>query len=358
MLCVTLIKVYSFSYIWCMKRKTLLLVMLMVFGRMSLGTELRIYLVDDGDKDVVRHVSVLLFQGKKKIDEAISTEKGLLWFSDIKPGNYTIQAGGWGYAEKKINVTVKDSIHSVTILMTCIANKIMAPFSTYNFDEGGYRLVFYRQQSDRNTLADSLGEFYIEDILVLKELSKKWQFKKPCPRFACGYHYGVSFIRNGKALEEFDINLNCYEIVVGNDPYIFTPDLLRMLYKKGKKFRRASLTFPTLETGRKGVDSLKTVESTLEISNPSWILFEGCFRFEYTFKKKPEEDSLMYDLIEKQIHEKHPGELFDLQSWGGSMHTEAIEIKCNKNLFDNFTLAPITTTWKAYIPTIHYYIKE
>src|SRR5687767_9322662 len=82
----------------------------------------------------------------------------------------------------------------------------------YNFDEGGYYILGVRSESDRNALADSLGEFYTDDIKILNAIKKEWVFKKPSPKFACGYHYEVIVCKNGVGLESFSINLNCDEI--------------------------------------------------------------------------------------------------------------------------------------------------
>ncbi len=83
----------------------------------------------------------------------------------------------------RVNITIIISfLSSLTFGQTQLLKK-------YNFDEGGYYLAGIRSESDPNSLADSLGEFYTADITLLNAMKKDWTFKKPSPQYACGYHY-------------------------------------------------------------------------------------------------------------------------------------------------------------------------
>ena len=54
----------------------------------------------------------------------------------------------------------------------------------YNFEDGGYYLLGTRSVSDRNRLADSLKEWYTDDISVMNEFKKEWVFTVPGKRYA------------------------------------------------------------------------------------------------------------------------------------------------------------------------------
>jgi hypothetical protein len=90
----------------------------------------------------------------------------------------------------------------------------------YDFNNGGYYLIGITSEGGKNSIVDSLGDFYTNDIAVLNAIKKEWIFKKPSPMYSCGYNYTVYIYQYGLELESFNINLNC-NIITTNRSYFY-----------------------------------------------------------------------------------------------------------------------------------------
>lgn len=212
----------------------------------------------------------------------------------------------------------------------------------YDFDKGGYYLIGVRSESDRNGLADSLGEFYTDDIKILNAIKKEWTFKKPSPKYACGYHYEVVICKNGLELESFSINLNCNEIVSDNGYFYFETRQLRMFKDSFKKLFRKQEKFASLTDARNYRKNILKVPNLILTPTPIWTKYEGTFQFTYVCPKGSKdcldnEAKLLIKLTE-EIKLKYPDEEFELEGRGGSISDLFVEVKCNKTLADKFGL--------------------
>lgn len=215
-------------------------------------------------------------------------------------------------------------------------------FKEYNFDEGGYSLLGTFSESDENSLRDSLGEFFTDDITILNEFKKDWIFKKPGNMYACGYHYSVYICKNGQVLESFSINLNCEEIVTDEGYFHFNPNLLRQFYGKMKTPFSRNMSFKSLSEARDFRNKILTDSALLMTNSLDWIKFEGEFDFTY---KCPEGTKTCLSKvvkikkkIKKEIMQNYPGEDFLLVDRGGSLTEIFQTLICNKTLSDKFNL--------------------
>lgn len=213
----------------------------------------------------------------------------------------------------------------------------------YDFNEGGYYLLGQFSESDRNTLRDSLGEFYTDDIALLNQFKKDWIFSQPGKRYACGYHYRIYICKGGQALESFGINLNCKEIVGEKGYYYFNPDLLRKYYGKLKKPYSQNSTFQTLQEARAYWQKIKKDTRLIIMSpEPKWTRYEGSFRFTYKSKEHTKDcldnPDQIFKSVESEIKREYPDESFSLYNVGGSLTTMELEITCNQSLSDQFAL--------------------
>ncbi len=213
----------------------------------------------------------------------------------------------------------------------------------YDFNKGGYYLLGTIEHSDKNTLRDSIGEFYTDDIALLNKFKNDWTFNKPGKKYACGYHYTVYVCREGQILESFSINLNCQEIVTDEGYFYFDPELLRQFYGKLKKPYSKSMDFTSLTEARKYIVEILADSSLIMTPSPPWTKYEGTFQFDYECpegSKDCEYDSIPKKLeeIEKEIKKAYPYENFELEERGGSLTSIIVEVKCNKSLSDKFKL--------------------
>src|SRR5579871_2625242 len=223
----------------------------------------------------------------------------------------------------------------------------------YDFEKGGYYLIGVRSESNYNGLADSLREFYTDDIKVLNAIKKEWTFKKPSPLYACGYHYEVMVCKNGLALETFDINLNCNEIETDQGAFYFDTRKLRMFKESFKRPVAETKKFSTLIEARNYRETILKDTSLIMTATPYWVKFEGTFKFTYACPKEDcfkNEKRLLVE-FDKQIKMKYPSEPFELHGLGGSKTELEVEVQCNKSLADNFGLYKRDLNrgnWKPY----------
>lgn len=215
-------------------------------------------------------------------------------------------------------------------------------FEDYNFDEGAYYLLGTFSESDRNTLRDSLGEFYTDDISLLNQFKKEWVFTVPGKKYACGYHYNIYLCKDGLIQKSFSINLNCNEIASDEGYFYFDTQKLRMFYGKFKKPKKKRRTFDDVSIARAYRDSILRDDNLIMTPTPTWTRFEGGFDFTYKCDENKKtcfekEDSLKV-VIESEIRMTYPDEEFQLSDRGGSW-TEILQtVYCNKSLSDKFAL--------------------
>ncbi|MHB1278966.1 MAG: hypothetical protein ACYC1Q_11280 [Bacteroidia bacterium] len=212
----------------------------------------------------------------------------------------------------------------------------------YDFDKGGYYILGTRSESDRNSLYDSLGEFYTDDVNILNTFKNTWTFSKPGKKYACGYHYTIFVCKGGHILKSIRVNLTCEELVTDEGYFYFDTNLLRQFYGQLKKPYSQRHTFKTITEARKfRLDILK--DTTLIMTpNPCWTEYEGSFQFTY---KCPEgttecldEEETIIKSIEAELKKKYPDENFMLENAGGSLTEIYLEITCNQSLSDKFDL--------------------
>ena len=224
----------------------------------------------------------------------------------------------------------------------------------YDFDKGGFTLLgsLTDAETDPNGLADSLGEFYTDDIAVLNSFKKEWIFKTPSPKYACGYHYAVYLCKGGLAIESFRINLNCNEIATEKGYFYFDSNKLRMFKGKLKKPFTKYDNFYSFSDARSARTKILSETNLIMTYTPDWTKYEGEFSFVYTCPKGSgdcldKEKKLLLQLT-GEMKKTFPNEIFELEGGGGSNTDLDVNVKCNKTLADNFKLYPLG--WKKWGP--------
>jgi len=238
---------------------------------------------------------------------------------------------------------------NVPLILTFVFNLIISVLygqvqllKNYHFEKGGYCLIGIHSSSDRNGLADSLGEFYTDNINVLNAIKKDWIFKKPSPNYACGFHYEILILKDGKELESFDVNLNCNEIATNKGAFFFETDKLRKFKNEFIRPISTSKNFKSLNEARKYYENIIKDNKLIYTTKPDWLKYEGEFSFTYICKKgnkdcMDNEEKVLKNLT-LEIKKAYPNEEFELESKGGSSTELFVGVKCNKSLNDKFQL--------------------
>lgn len=265
---------------------------------------------------------------------------------------------------------------SCTLLLLLIASIGFGqyqPLDSLDLESGDYCVLAIFSESDPSALRDSLGEFYINDIDVLKEINNIWKFEQKAPFYACGYHYDVLICKNGEAIDDFSINLNCNTLCAEGGCYDFDNDKLRFLLGKTQTFHKESKR-TTIEKGRNYLNSIRNDSNLIFAPHPIWMEYEGDFEFTYHYPEGVEkyypdfeeeidsallkfsEDSILSGL-KKQIQDKYPQEVFDLRDVGGSSSYMSVRVTSNKSLEEKFDLFERTKyqEWEYFKPRFRTY---
>jgi hypothetical protein len=212
----------------------------------------------------------------------------------------------------------------------------------FDFSKGGYYLIGIRSMSDPNGLADTLGEFYTNDIETLNQIKKEWTFKIPGKQYACGYHYFIHICKDGKSLESFAVNLNCNEIVGKKGYFFFDNKNLRQFKDNFKTLNGKYKEYIDLKQARAKRDSLLQNKNILLVQAPIWTKYEGRFRFTFTCNSNTKmcltKGDKILPKLKIEIQQKFPNEIFEITDVGGSRSELFVEVLCNKTLSDKFNL--------------------
>jgi hypothetical protein len=230
-------------------------------------------------------------------------------------------------------------------------------FEKYNFTSGQYAVIGITWGEQRHKIQNELGNFYTDDIAILEGLKQQWITDDPSPIFACGYHYTIYLLKDGKQVESFSLNLEegCNTIATEHGHYFFDPNKLAAFIDKFKKPRVERKLFETPAEGRTYIKSLSGRADVLMAITPDWAEYDGEFRF-YTACNFGNYDSTLMrqclNQVENQISKKYLGEKFALDE-AGSMSGKGesklmIEMKCSKGLYDKFDVYKKEWEWIGY----------
>ena len=226
------------------------------------------------------------------------------------------------------------------ILLNCSLFGQTQLMKKYDFNQGGFYILGTYSESSKNSLRDSIGEFYTDDIQVLNQFKKVWVFKKPGKKYSCGYHYIINICKKGEILESYALNLECKELVTDKGYFYFDTNKLRQFYGKLKKFISQKKKFETIADARMYRKKILENGKLIMTTNPNWSIFEGRFRFTYNCKKGTkdclDENDKIYNSIVSRVKKQFPNEKFKMEKVGGSWTELEIEITCNKTLSDKF----------------------
>ncbi|MFI5220348.1 MAG: hypothetical protein ACHQNT_12760 [Bacteroidia bacterium] len=223
-----------------------------------------------------------------------------------------------------------------------------------DFDKGDWRLFGMSYENEKNTLQDSLGNFFTNDMQVLKKMQSMWKLKKHNGMYACGYHYKFLFIKNDSTQFDWMLNLDCNEICGEYGCFEFSNDMLRAFYKDLKKIPQTKYLTHSLDTARKLFTKLKSIDTVLTFSDESnyWIKFPG-------FVKVTVIDSIIDNYVKidgavkAKIKEDYPNEVFEIKKGSSTHPPKAADIYeyyiyCSESMGQSFKTYAIKKKWKPF----------
>lgn len=226
-----------------------------------------------------------------------------------------------------------------------IASAQFRPFERYNFEEGGYLLAGVFEHHDDHAVQKKLGEFYVDDKEVLKSIQKAWNFPREQKIYACGYHYYVVLLKNGKRVDDLAINLDCQQIVTDKGSRYFDARLLTRFSTQLKPLLHKTNEFRSVDEARDYWNKAISDSSFVYARPPKWLKYDGSFRFRSQCPTKNEnchqfgKDADILAEVRAKIIAEYPDEPFELITSGGSGTGEIyFEITCNRSLEAKFDI--------------------
>jgi hypothetical protein len=243
------------------------------------------------------------------------------------------------------------------------SNGYVRLFDKYDFNKGNYSIAGILWHDQRHKLQKMIGNFYTDDIEVLNKIKGSWITEKPSPFYACGYHFGVFVIKDGKKIESFFINVEkgCNTVVTQYGQFYFDPTKIQIFKSKFKKPKIKRKRFNSCQEGRNYIKALDKNDRFLMYLKPRWIKYDGEFRFyvscDQTDYGNPISQQCL-DGAESRISKKFPKELFALEQSGSSNGKILITMKCKKALYDKFDIYEIDWKWSDYSPDLKVLFKK
>jgi hypothetical protein len=226
--------------------------------------------------------------------------------------------------------------------------------SKLNFEDGRWKFFGIAGKNKQNSLQDSIGNFYVNDIDVLKSIQKNWDLEEHIGAYACGYHYKFVFIQNDSIEHYWMLNLDCNEICGETLCYEFPEDKLRMFFSKLRKIQKAKYEVHDLLIARKLYKKMLSIDTILIESNnyKYWSNFSGVIELEIKENEFISNENPI-ELITKSIKSKYPNEYFLVEE-GRSVYSEdntiskSIFVYCSKSLGSNINIYRTIGSWKPF----------
>jgi hypothetical protein len=163
-----------------------------------------------------------------------------------------------------------------TIHIDCIGQ--ITIFKDYSFEKNNFIVAGVINESEPNSIQENLGEFYVDDVSILDSIKRDWVFDKPESPFACGYHYTIYVIENGKILDEFMINLECCQIVTSHGVFKFNPILITKYSSKYKRLKTKINSFKSLTEARNHFETITKDTNYIFSETENWFNYDGSFK--------------------------------------------------------------------------------
>jgi hypothetical protein len=229
----------------------------------------------------------------------------------------------------------------------------------WDFNKPGYAIIGLANIDQPNRITNRIGNFYVDAAEDLKMLKQKWRTGRTSPFFACGYHYFIYVVYNGKKQKEIYLNLDegCNTIGSEGINNWFEPELIERFARIYKKPVVENLRFATLEDGRKKIEPLRGNRELLMDLNPEWTKFDGEFHFEYPCERKTVDGGIDQNRCVKEADAEtkkaYPEEPFEMEAtyWDDKGPTVSITVRSRKSLYEKIkSSSHRPQPWRDYYP--------
>lgn len=230
-------------------------------------------------------------------------------------------------------------------------------FEKYQFDEGGYLLIAERCTTT-DSIANILGDFYIDDSSTLNEIKQAMKVREVRTYDNDrNWTYVIYICKSKKSIGHF------YELSL-KDKYIMPsgkwnffyldPDLILKHQSKLKPVHIKNEKFSSLTEARNYYNSVLLNDKVIYTSVPKWTNYEGSFLFVYycTNEYCPFKEGNIRDSLSAEIRKQFPGEPFELNMLAQTIENTYLSwtytVFCNKSLSDKFSLFTIYEKYKNF----------
>ncbi len=271
---------------------------------------------------------------------------------------------------KSLNHKVRVSI--VFIFLVCVnvselksqdTVESYKPLERYDFDKGGYELIFLPYAGRNGDTA-----FFTTDISVLNELKEGWEFDSEAVQypFACNDGHDLLLLFNGFVQDQFSIRNRCQAFIDG-DTYWHLPEFSAALIPELLPVIRREKMYSAIDEARSVLRLAKTDSSVLFIEPADWESFEGYFFFQFPNPNKSGKapfipwENINAD-VQSQLDQEYLEVPFQMRmvsyGYGKNYPNIIFKVTANKDLFDNFKIFPIIESgWFPLKPKLIYYKK-
>ena len=222
-----------------------------------------------------------------------------------------------------------------------------------NFDNGSWKIFGIANSNSKNTLQDSLGDFFVKNIDVLKQIQKTWMLKKDSTRMH-NFQYELRFVQNDTNVYSVQISLDEKKFTGREGCYVFPDNMLRQFSSKLKHITKTEYKVNGLENVRKLCKQLKQIDTVYFSSYGSefYLNFDGEMKISVR-DSIVKNGTKLYSAVYSKIKKDHPKQSFVLKPGNVSHATGATDIYeyalyCSQEMSKELSSYVTVKAWKPY----------
>lgn len=255
---------------------------------------------------------------------------------------------------------IKLTTLSIFILITNLACGQNSIFNNYDFNTGDYHVQgIYLNEHNFPNIADTISDFFIDDIKTLNMMKSSWQFADLSDRYIESYTYRITIFKDKQALESIWINLIKGVIRTSKGTFVFDYNLFLELRNNLNPITFHEYKFSSVKVGKDSLNNIINNDSILSYFC-YWDKFDGTFsaKIPITEEQLSTEDVKLK--LEKELSNQFPNETFQLTYTTTLDFAEGavrfFEVKCSETMYINFRWDK--SEWKGYEPVLYLRIKN
>ena len=211
-------------------------------------------------------------------------------------------------------------------------------FDNIDFSTGQYSLygVFWSDNEYRHKTANTIGQFYIDNVEVLKDIQNTWQFETFEYRYRCGYDYTLYLAKGDSIIEKFSLNIECSSLVDQHANYKIPQNYVDALIGKTKTLAEFKTSYTSRDEAIEAVSMAKQADMYFApFSNYIWLHHPGFFEFRIKNPGYNKTEAILHQIEDKFKTSFTPNQ-YSLKNV--SLFGEYLQYRvyCDSSLYQNF----------------------